>query len=273
MTKSAYSMSSNRRHSSDGLQEGTQAQLVARARTRLVAKAKAKEATRLQPTPTTLRTVPLLADFPISLLKKLAAVADWQQYQPGKEITRQNETSGAVYFVVSGCVKILSGGGFADVAQAAGKQEMRSRSRHQVVVALLGAGDIIGEVGALLECGRSASIVALTPCQIVSIPGREFLASMRTHPPFAIAVARKIARRLVDTNRQVELMRGKVEDRVQALNRYCDSLGLNSERLFSNAEIARMVGASRVAVSQIVNRLRRERGETDLKIKLYTGKP
>ena len=68
-------------------------------------------------------------------------------------------------------------------------------------------------------------------------------------------------------------MRGKVEDRVQALNRYCDSLGLNSENLFSNAEIARMVGASRVAVSQVVNRLRRERGETDIKTKQSTGKP
>jgi biotin operon repressor len=78
---------------------------------------------------------------------------------------------------------------------------------------------------------------------------------------------------LVDTNRQVELMRGKVEDRVQALNRYCNSLGLNSERLFSNAEIARMVGASRVAVSQIVNRLRRERGETGLKVTKSAGRP
>jgi CRP/FNR family cyclic AMP-dependent transcriptional regulator len=266
-------MSSNRRHDSDGLEDGKQTHLVAKVSTRVAAKLKAKEETRPQPTPTTLRTIPLLADFPDSLLKKLVAVADWGQYQPGNEITRQNEVSGAVYFVVSGCVKILRGGGFADVAQATGKQEMRLRSRHHVVVALVGAGDIIGELGALLECGRSATIVALTPCQIVSIPCRDFMACMQRHPPFAIAVASKIARRLVDTNRQVELMRGKVEDRVQALNRYCASLGLNSERLFSNAEIARMVGASRVAVSQIVNRLRRERDETNLKIKLQTGKP
>jgi CRP-like cAMP-binding protein len=266
-------MSSNRRHNSEGLDDGRQAHLVAKASTRVSAKRKAKEETRPQPTPTTLRTVPLLADFPDNLLRKLAAVADWGQYQPGMEITRQNEPSGAVYFVVSGCVKILRGGGFADVAQATGKQEMRSRSRPQVVVALVGAGDIIGELGALLECGRSATIVALTSCQIVSIPCRDFMACMQSHPPFAIAVARKIARRLVDTNRQVELMRGKVEDRIQALNRYCNSLGLNSENLFSNAEIARMVGASRVAVSQVVNRLRRERGETDIKTKQSTGKP
>lgn len=234
---------------------------------------KVKVRARPQPTPTTLRTVPLLADFPDKLLKSLATVADWGHYQPGMEITRQNEASGAVYFVVSGCVKILSGGGFADVAQATGKQERRSRSRPQVVVALVGAGDIIGELGALLECGRSATIVALTPCQIVSIPCRDFMACMQSYPPFAIAVACKIARRLVNTNRQVELMRGKVEDRVQALNRYCNSLGLNSERLFSNAEIARMVGASRVAVSQVVNRLRRERGETELKVTKSTGRP
>lgn len=219
------------------------------------------KARRPQATPTTLRTVPLLAEFSELQLEALAAAADWRQYAPGKVIARQNETADAVFFVVSGFVKILRGGGFSEVAQAAERGELRSRSRHRVVVALVGPGDLVGEVGTLLARGRSASIVALTPCQVVSIPGPVFLASMSNHPPFAVAVARKMAQRLIDADRQIELMRGKLEDRIQALNRHCRSLGLDSEHLFSNAEIARMVGASRVAVSQIVNRLRRERTE------------
>lgn len=216
---------------------------------------------RPKATSVTLRAVPLLADFPETQLEALAATADWRQYAPGKVIAQQNEAAGAVFFVVSGFVKILRGGGFNEVAQAAERAELRARSRHRVVVALVGPGDLVGEVGTLLARGRSASIVALTPCQIVSIPGPVFLASMSSHPPFAIAVARKMAQRLIDADRQIELMRGKLEDRIQALSRHCRSLGLDSEHLFSNAEIARMVGASRVAVSQIVNRLRRERAE------------
>ncbi|MBK6905580.1 MAG: cyclic nucleotide-binding domain-containing protein [Rhodocyclaceae bacterium] len=43
--------------------------------------------------------------------------------------------------------------------------------RQQVMVALLGPGDIVGEIGTLLDRGRSASIVALTHCEVVSIPG------------------------------------------------------------------------------------------------------
>lgn len=208
----------------------------------------------LLPTSTTLRMVPLLADMPENQLVALANVASWAQYQPEDMIMRQSEASALVYFVVSGFAKVLRGGCFGDAAQAPGKSEMRSRSRHMVMVALLGPGDIVGEVGTLLDTGRSASIEALTPCQVISLPGRDFLASMQAHPPFAIAVARKMAQRLADADCRIELMRGELKDRIQAMIRHCESLGLDTARWLSKAEIARMVGASRVAVSQIVNR-------------------
>jgi CRP-like cAMP-binding protein len=77
---------------------------------------------------------------------------------------------------------------------------------------------------------------------------------MHMHPPFAIEVARSISRRLIETGRQVELMRGNLEERIGYLLRYCRSLGLDTERWLTNAEIARMIGATRVSVSRVINK-------------------
>lgn len=209
-----------------------------------------------RPTITTLRTAPLLAELPEDRLQALAAVAEWQIHGEGSAIVLQNEDSISVFFIISGFAKVMRGGNHAKTVRVANGVEQRLRLRQPVMVTLLGPGDMVGEVASLLNTTRFASVVALTPCQVISIPSREFLACMHHHPPFALAVARKMARRLIESGHQIELMRGDLEGRIHALIRYCRTLGLDIERWLSNAEIARMLGATRVAVSQIVNRLR-----------------
>lgn len=208
-----------------------------------------------RPTTTTLLTSPLLAELPESKLDWLAAVAIWRNHQPGELICLQNEATNSVYFIIAGFLKIMHGGREAAEAKTGGKSERRRRPRQEVMVALLGPGDMVGEIAALLDTGRSASVVALTPCQVVIVPSQDFLACIHHHPSFALAVTRKMARRLIDANRQIELMRGNLEGRIHALLRHCTAIGLDTERWLSNAEIARMVGATRVAVSPIMGKL------------------
>lgn len=212
-----------------------------------------------RPTTTTLRTAALLATLPESHLEALAAVANWQVYKAGETIVRQNDESHAVHFVIAGYVKVVRGGSHTQSVHTEGGDERRVRSRHQVMVALLGPGDMVGEVATLLDAKRSASIVALTPCQVLSLPGADFLATMQKQPEFALAVARKMARRLVQGDHQLELMRGDLEGRIHALLRQCRAIGLDTERWLNNAEIARMVGATRAAVSPIMGRLDKNR--------------
>lgn len=208
-----------------------------------------------RPTATTLRTAPVLAELPDHQLDILAAVTAWRRHAPGESLMRQNEHSGTVLFIVSGFAKIVRGGVHAQPpAGAPVSSERRARPRLETMVALIGPGDILGEVATLLGTGRSASVVALTPCEVIELPSQDFLSCMQRYPQFALAVARKLAKRLVDASRQVELMRGDLAGRIHALIRNCREQGLDTERWLSNAEIARMVGASRVAVSQIVSR-------------------
>jgi len=211
-----------------------------------------------RPTSTTLRTTPLLAELPDATLIKLAAMADWQAYDAGETILHQNDQTKSIYFVISGYIKVMRGGPHAHIPPAQSGVERRAGGRKEFMLALLGPGDMVGEVTSLLDVGRSASIVALTPCQLIRLGSDDFLACMQQNSQFALAIARKLAQRLVAADRQVELMRGDLAGRIHAMLRHCRTIGLDSERWLTNAEIARMVGATRVAVSQIMSRINRK---------------
>lgn len=224
--------------------------------------AQAKSHTLPRPTSTTLRTAPLLAEMPEARLEALAKVAEWLAYAPGENIVEQNEESKSVYFLISGYIKIVRGAIPGQKIDAEMGSDRRVRSRQQVMLALLGPGDMVGEVASLLDTRRSASIVALTPCQLIRISSGDFLDCVTQHPQFAIALARKMAMRLISADRQVELMRGDLEGRIHAILRHCTAIGLDTDRWLSNAEIARMVGATRVAVSQTMSRLKQTAQKT-----------
>ena len=210
----------------------------------------------LRPTLTTLRSAPLLNVLPEQVLKNLTGTCSWSEHKPGDPIMRQNDDSTDICFILSGFVKIVRGGGLVSFAQnpKGAAQERRGGERKEIMVALVGPGDLVGEVSALLERGRSASVVALTPCQVTRMPRVEFMRLLEQHPSFAVAISRKLAHRLMDADRQLELMRGSVEGRIRALLRHSEQMGIDVARWLTNAEIARMVGATRVAVSQIVSR-------------------
>lgn len=215
---------------------------------------KAKSVNGPRPTVTTLRTAPLLAELPAPRLASLAEVASWHVYSAGEVVARQNEAARAVYIVISGYVKVMRGGAYIDHVLEDGASERRARSREQVMVTLLGPGELVGEVSVLLGHMRSHSIVTLTPCEVISLPSAEFLATLQSDSTFATSVARRMAAHLEASDQRIELLRGSLEGRIHALLRHCRSMGLDTDRWLTNAEIARMVGATRVAVSLAMNR-------------------
>jgi CRP/FNR family transcriptional regulator, cyclic AMP receptor protein len=204
---------------------------------------------------TTLSSIPALSGIPEDDLRALVPVVKWHQYEPGSAIIVQNDASALVGFIISGFAKVVRGGKFEHTVAMRSDAERRRRPRNEVMVALLAPNNTVGEAAALLASKAPASVIALTPCEVIGIPQADFLACMRRHPSFALTVAQEVARRQVNADRQIELMRGDLEGRIHALNRHCRALGLDVKKWLSNAEIARMVGATRVAVSQTMSRI------------------
>lgn len=152
-----------------------------------------------------LHSAPLLAELPESQLHVLAAKAIWQTHRPGSYIVNQNDHSEMIYVIVSGFVKISRHERHAYPPHPGGLPERRKNSRRQLVVALRGPGDIVGEVPSILETGMTTDALALTTCQVVSIPCNEFLVCIRKYPLFAQTVTCKIARNRVQTEQKTLL--------------------------------------------------------------------
>lgn len=76
---------------------------------------------------------------------------------------------------------------------------------HEVLYALRGPGDVLGDLAALHGCGRSASVRCLEPCVVVQLTGPQFLQCLRDRPEIAIALLKSMGKRL----RAAESMRAE----------------------------------------------------------------
>jgi CRP-like cAMP-binding protein len=77
-----------------------------------------------------------------------------------------------------------------------------SAEGEEVVMCVLGDGELFGEMAVLDGGSRSADVVALTPVTLVRLSGACFSALLQTNAGFALALARLEAGRLRDLNQR-----------------------------------------------------------------------
>ena len=129
----------------------------------------------------------------------------------------------------------------------------------ELVYALRGPGDVLGELAALHGWDRTASVRSLKPITAVQLTAAQFQACLRSRPEIGIGLIKTLAVRL----RESELARvGTVS--LDVSHRVARHLaGLMAERgaaiEFTQEEIANQLGASRRAVARAMAMLR-ERG-------------
>ena len=76
---------------------------------------------------------------------------------------------------------------------------------NDVTVEIVEEGGVVGEMALLDQAPRSATVVALTDCELVPIDQRRFLFMIQQTPFFAIEVMRILAKRLRAMNERVGL--------------------------------------------------------------------
>jgi CRP-like cAMP-binding protein len=75
----------------------------------------------------------------------------------------------------------------------------------EVVLSVLGPGEVLGEMAALDGAARAADVVALTPVTVLKLRGAPFAALLRQEVALALALARLEAARLRDLNQRFAL--------------------------------------------------------------------
>ena len=174
-----------------------------------------------------------------------------RRFRADEVLIRQDDPSDFLHVIASGWVRVST---------------LLSDGR-ELVYALRGPGDVLGDLAATQGWPRTASVRSIEPTTVVQLTGVQFLAALRARPDIAIALARTLAYRL----RQSEFARvGAVAlDISRRLAIHLASLmaergrhtteGVVIDAPFTQDDIASQLGASRRAVARAMAMLR-ERG-------------
>ena len=126
-------------------------------------------------TPATLERVPLFEGAGPVFLRSLAMTLGPVVYEAGETIIRQGETGREMYFLCRGEVEAFDDKG--------------------KVLRTLGDGAFFGEISLLREGPRTASVRAVTPCDLFVLDKADFDRALEQYPHFASAVREIVATR------------------------------------------------------------------------------
>ncbi|MDJ0582195.1 Crp/Fnr family transcriptional regulator [Crocosphaera sp.] len=98
-------------------------------------------------------------------LEWIMSVIDEESYEQNDEIIKENEWGKAVYFIVSGWVKVRS-----------------QYNQQPRVLEILGKGDFFGEMEVLDESLKYVEVIALSDVQLLSISAQRFLQMLFKDP-------------------------------------------------------------------------------------------
>jgi CRP-like cAMP-binding protein len=96
----------------------------------------------------------VLADLPEAELDQLAAAISEVEVEAGAKVVSVDDYGTAIYFIEQGEAEVLADG--------------------EEATETLGPGDTFGEIALLLTGERSATVVARTPMQLLSLSGQDF---------------------------------------------------------------------------------------------------
>ncbi|MGH8689347.1 MAG: Crp/Fnr family transcriptional regulator [Burkholderiales bacterium] len=190
-----------------------------------------------------LRTVPLFGTFPEEQLRLLATLVTRRSATRGSIIMAAGDPTDSLYIILSGRFKVM-------MSDADGKE---------VILSILGAGEFFGEMGLIDDAPRSASVVAIEPCELLVITRRDFKKSMTENAEMAMAVMKGLVRRLREADRKIGSLAlldvyGRVARLLLDMAETVDGQKMVTKRL-PKQDIAKMIGASREMVSRVMKDL------------------
>lgn len=120
-------------------------------------------------------------------LEWLLSVAVEHQYPADRAVLMEDAWGNAVYFVVSGWVKVR-----------------RLYGDNVVTLAILGQGDFFGEMAILDESPRSTDVIALSQVKLLSVSAQRFIQTLFKDPQLHHRMLQLMVRRLRQTNIRIQ---------------------------------------------------------------------
>jgi len=190
-----------------------------------------------------LRAVPLFASFTDEQLRAIGTMVKRRSAPRNSTIMAAGDPTDSLYIVLSGRLKVM----------------MSDADGREVILTIIGPGEFFGEMGLIDDSPRSASVVAIEPCELLTITKRDFKLSMEQNFDLAMTVMRGLVKRLREADRKIGSLAlldvfGRVAHLLIDLSETVDGQRVVTRRI-PKQDIAKMIGASREMVSRVMKDL------------------
>ena len=195
--------------------------------------------------PVVLASLDLFRDLPAATLEQLAANVSTRFFDTGEILVAVGHPAGAVYLIVTGTVKV----------------HVEEPDGTEVLLAILGPGELIGEVSLLDGRKPSATVAALDRTECLSMDFAAFSSAIRTVPMLTFNFARILAARLRLTNHQIQALAAlNVENRIaRQIMAFADRYGQKQPNgaihipiRLTQSDLSHIIGASREQTNRVL---------------------
>ncbi len=111
-----------------------------------------------------------------------------REYKDDQALMRQGEPSTSVHFILDGQVRV---------------ERQRRSDESPVQLAKLGSGEIVGEMGVMVDLPRSATVLAIKPTTTLELDTASFERAARAFPILHRVLAKLLSERLRRTSERV----------------------------------------------------------------------
>jgi CRP/FNR family transcriptional regulator, cyclic AMP receptor protein len=195
-----------------------------------------------------LKRVPLFSELSPEELDRIARVAVPRSFPKGVRVFHEGDHSDACYIVRSGDLRVT-------------REHPDGRA---IALATLGPGDIFGELAMLDGEARSASVEALSDCELLALPAGDVRALLRGSAEITVKLVIALTRRLRESNERIARQSFQtVPSRVagvlsQLIAEEAPLEGREGVTIrMTQADLAQLAGTSREAASRFLATLQR----------------
>jgi len=191
----------------------------------------------------------LLRDLSSAELESLAQLCSWRQYSSHEQIIDRQSVTSDIFFVVGGRVRIVN----------------YSLSGREITFDDLRKGGHFGELAAIDDQPRSASVMSLENCLVASLSQDRFMRLLEAHPKISLrlmkdlaAMVRNSTDRIMDLSTLAANNRVQAEVLRQAREHSDDDIRAVIKPIPVHGDIASRVSTTRETVARVLNDLARQ---------------
>lgn len=188
-----------------------------------------------------LKQTPLFADLKDSEARSaLCVLCTVVEFEPGDYLLIQSQKPTHSFVIFDGTAHVFR----------------ISKTGVKSTMALLGVGDVVGELSLLDGGDASATVIAMETVCALKISNTDFLEFLHAHNGVAVDLMQVLVQRLRSANQQTEEMHGtKLSTRTLHVLKTLEHLHGAKTVTISQAELAPLIGASRPRVTEALQEL------------------